>query len=168
MRYKALLLAALFMSSATTMRVYAAPDCAEILKYRGEVTRPAETRHITQAASLADPGTKVYIDIEDFEGVLNKVLTGGSAADSRYVTNQTSPSYNIGGYSGSLTSYVYSGSYTPAVLRWQGNVTKPASDTRVWRWQGNVTRPASTETKAQSAPATAFASQTVPLLLIVP
>ena len=41
MRYLALLLAALFMSSATTMRVYAAPDCAEILKYRGEVTRPA-------------------------------------------------------------------------------------------------------------------------------
>ena len=41
MRYKEFLLAVLFMISATTMRVYAAPDCAEILKYRGEVTRPA-------------------------------------------------------------------------------------------------------------------------------
>ena len=41
MRYKEFLLAVLFMISATTMRVHAAPDCAEILKYRGEVTRPA-------------------------------------------------------------------------------------------------------------------------------
>ena len=58
MRYKEFLLAVLFMISATTIRVYAAPDCAEILRYRGEVTRPAETRHITQDASLADPETK--------------------------------------------------------------------------------------------------------------
>ena len=134
MRCKEFLLAMLFMVSTTTMRVYAAPDCAEILKYRGEVTRPAETRHITQYASLADSGTKVYTDVEGFEGVLTKVLTGGSAYDSQYVTNQTSPTYSVGGYSGSLTSYVHSGSYTPEVLRWQGNVTKPASDTRVWGW----------------------------------
>ena len=158
MKRKALVLAVLFMSSATTMRVYAAPDCAEILKYRGEVTRPAETKHITQHASLADPETKVYADVAGFEGVLAKVLTGGSAADSKYVTNQTSQSYSVGGYSGSLASYVYSGSYTPAVLRWQGTVTKPASDTRVWRWQGTVTRPASTETKTQSSPATVYES----------
>ncbi len=35
MRRRVFLLAVLFISSATTMRVYAAPDCAEILKYRG-------------------------------------------------------------------------------------------------------------------------------------
>ena len=81
MRYKEFLLAMLFMISTTTMRVYAAPDCAEILKYRGEVTRPAETKHITQYASLADPETKAYIDINGFKGVLAKVLTGGSAYD---------------------------------------------------------------------------------------
>ena len=57
------------------------------------MTRPAETRHITQDASLADPETKAYIDIEDFEGILTKALTGGSAADLKYVTNQTSPTY---------------------------------------------------------------------------
>ena len=34
-------------------------------------------------------------------------------ADSQYVTAQTSSYYNSGGYSGSLSSYVYSGSYTP-------------------------------------------------------
>ncbi len=78
------------------------------------MTRPAETRHITQDASLADPETKAYIDIEDFEGILTKALTGGSAADLKYVTNQTSPTYSVGEYSGSLTPYVYSGSYTPA------------------------------------------------------
>ena len=33
MRYKEFLLAVLFMISATTIRVYAAPDCAEILMY---------------------------------------------------------------------------------------------------------------------------------------
>ena len=65
MRRKALVLAVLFMSSATTMRVHAAPDCAEILKYRGEVVRPAETRYITQNASLADPETKICADVDD-------------------------------------------------------------------------------------------------------
>ncbi|MFP3632829.1 hypothetical protein SB776_40175, partial [Burkholderia sp. SIMBA_045] len=42
--------------------------------------------------------------------------TGGSytEADTKFVTGQTSASYNSGGYGGTLTQYVASGSYTPA------------------------------------------------------
>lgn len=45
-----------------------------------------------------------------------RVQTGGSytAADSKYVTAQRSRYYNSGGYSGTLSEYVYSGSYTPS------------------------------------------------------
>ena len=54
MRYKELLLAVLFMSSATTMRAYAAPDCAEILRYRGELATSIFVYNDSQAAVLAD------------------------------------------------------------------------------------------------------------------
>lgn len=42
--------------------------------------------------------------------------TGGgyTPSDSKTVTNQASSNYNSGGYSGTLTRYLYSGSYTPA------------------------------------------------------
>ena len=105
----------LFMISTTTMRVYAAPDCAEILKYRGEVTRPAETRHITQAANLADPETKAYIDIEDFEGEVYRPETrtfkyqGNVSREesTMMVVNQDHPIYDSGGYYGPLEQYTF-------------------------------------------------------------
>ncbi|MFP3390456.1 Ig-like domain-containing protein [Brevibacillus sp. SIMBA_040] len=48
--------------------------------------------------------------------ITRRVQTGGSytEADTKFVTGQTSASYNSGGYGGTLTQYVASGSYTPA------------------------------------------------------
>lgn len=58
-------------------------------------------------------GDKVTISV--FGGsYTRRVQTGGSPSDSKHVTGQTSANYNSGGYSGTLTRYVYSGSYTPA------------------------------------------------------
>lgn len=47
---------------------------------------------------------------------LGNIVVGGSytPASSKSVTRQPSSYYNIGGYSGTLTRYIYSGNYTPS------------------------------------------------------
>lgn len=60
-----------------------------------------------------------YYDDGEYSGTLDKngsstVISGEYVEDdTKYVSGQTSSNYNSGGYSGTLTRYVYSGSYTP-------------------------------------------------------
>lgn len=60
-------------------------------------------------------------------GTGKQVQTGGTyiPADTKFVTDQTSASYNKDGYSGTLTGYVISGSYTPSDTKWVTNQTSP-------------------------------------------
>lgn len=60
-------------------------------------------------------GDRATVKVSDGE-VTRTVQTGGSynPAESKYVDGQTSPNYNVGGFSGTLEQYVYSGSYLPA------------------------------------------------------
>ena len=53
--------------------------------------------------------------------------TGGSytPGDSKFVTGQTSSNYNSGGYSGTLSQYLYSGSYTSSDTKFVTGQTSP-------------------------------------------
>ena len=68
-----------------------------------------------------------------------QVLAGGSytPADSIYVTAQTSSYYNSGGYSGSLSSYLYSGSYTSSDSKIE-SLNKQFWAASRWEWNGTT------------------------------
>jgi hypothetical protein len=143
------------------------------------------------------PSTRTYNE-NGYSGTLTKngspsVISGSlTPSDTKFVTEQTNPSYNSGGYVGALSKYVYSGSLSyvqdysdiiyrsdiypklgdihyingktykvtgygdgttqlmaikevdTRVYRYQGNVTRPESDTRQWQqsYSGSVTKPA--------------------------
>ena len=92
---------------------------------------------------------------QNYSGTVSKDVP----ADTKYVTDQPSQNYSSGGYTGTLTQYVYSGSFTPADTKYvtdqasqnynsggyTGTLTQytheAAVDTRVWRYQGEVYRP---------------------------
>lgn len=113
-----------------------------------------ESTSRTQTYNITVPGLKEIenisvntgtVSIEKVEGeevtirlasgsYSRRVKTGGSAADSKWVTNQPSASYNSGGYSGTLTKYTYSGSYTPKDSK-EATATREISG--LDRWSGN-------------------------------
>ncbi|GAE93078.1 hypothetical protein JCM21714_2115 [Gracilibacillus boraciitolerans JCM 21714] len=48
----------------------------------------------------------------------NNVYAQQIVDDKKWISGQTTSYYNAGGYSGSLSSYIYSGSYTPSDTIW--------------------------------------------------
>ncbi|SHH10611.1 Ig-like domain-containing protein [Desulfosporosinus lacus] len=79
-----------------------------------------DTRVTSVGGSAGSLPASVSYSSDGYAGTLSTsgsayVSSGSySASDSMFVTAQTSPNYNSGGYTGTLSSYVYSGSYTPA------------------------------------------------------
>lgn len=69
----------------------------------------------SEAASkyISEHTSSNYSDSQGYRGSLSSFVKSGLPADSKYVTDQSSSYYNSGGYSGTLTRYVKSGSYTP-------------------------------------------------------
>lgn len=66
-----------------------------------------------------------------------KVETGGTYTpkDTKYVTGQRSANYNVNGYIGTLTRYLYSGGYTPAHSKTVTATNRIHSQTRR-KWNG--------------------------------
>lgn len=68
-----------------------------------------------------------------------RVQTGGSytPADTKHVTNQPRANYNSGGYSGTLSRYVHSGSNTPADDKFVNDYYVPRSTQTYYRYDGS-------------------------------
>lgn len=121
------LLLVMLLTIGTT--VDATPITKTMTVTLGESTSRTQSKTIDipniQTAKILSTSTgqaDIVIDKENGKAIITasngsytrRVQTGGSPADSKEVTGQTSANYDKDGYSGTLTKYVYSGSYTPA------------------------------------------------------
>jgi len=127
---------------------------------------PEQSKDISESKTSTTnnlSSTLPYSDAEGYVGVLNgenvttdTIQTGGAytAADTKSVTGQTSANYNIGGYLGTLSQYLSSGSYTAAksesmsiVLdytdywqhQWDGRKWEGNYGMAYWSYKGNPT-----------------------------
>ncbi|WP_165786736.1 LamG-like jellyroll fold domain-containing protein [Heyndrickxia camelliae] len=130
---------------------------------------PADSKTVTDTRSTSPGGSSSSLpsSISYNSGGYTGTLTGGTAtvtsgtytpADSKTITDYplekpkgsgpnafpSTVNYNSGGYSGTLTKYFFCGTCNVDVMYYEGTVTKPASDTRVWTktYSGTVTKPA--------------------------
>lgn len=92
-------------------------------------------KHVNNISSSMGSVTVESISGDDVQVRLSggsytrRVLTGGSAANSKYVTNQSNSYYNLEGYTGTLTRYVSGTTTGPSQSK-----TVTTYETRTYEW----------------------------------